>query len=127
MVRWQRFGTDTLKPVGAAWKSSALAPRASACIVEMRHMGLPWIGNYICAAGFVSARSPMDLERYAVPPSWLAATDLVSRPYRWDGPSPPIYVRPRLAPPRRRRARTAFLLAANAAVKRRLLGSQGLV
>lgn len=39
MVRWQRFGTDTLKPFGEARKSSALPPRASACIVEERHMG----------------------------------------------------------------------------------------
>jgi hypothetical protein len=97
MVRWQRFGTDTLKPVGSARVSSALPPSASARILEMCHMGQPRIGNCICAAGVVKARSPVDLERHAVPPSWPAATDLVSRPDRWNDSSAPIYVRPRLA------------------------------
>lgn len=98
MVRRQRFGTNTVKPIGAAWKPSALGPRASARIVEMRHMGQPWIGNWIRAAGVVSARSPMDLERYVMPPLWPAATDLVPRFDRWNGFSPPIYVQSSLAP-----------------------------
>jgi len=97
MVRWQRFGTDTLKPIGSAWKSSTLAPRAPAHSIEMRHMGQPWIGNWIRAAGIVSARSSMDLERYVMPPSWVAATYLVSRPDSWNGFSPPIYVQSGLA------------------------------
>jgi hypothetical protein len=92
MVRRQRIGTDTLKPIGAARVSSALAPRASACIVEMRHMEQPWIGNYICALGVVAESSSMDLDRCAVPPPWLIAAYLVSRPDRWNGASPSIYV-----------------------------------
>jgi hypothetical protein len=72
--------------------SSALSTRASACIVEVRHMGHRWIGNYICAVGVAAESSSMDLERYAVPPPWLVAAYLFSRPDRWNGASPSIYV-----------------------------------
>jgi hypothetical protein len=63
MVRWQRFGTDTVKPIGAAWKSSDLGPRASAYIIEMRHMG---------SLGLEIAFAPLALFRRARPWIWSA-------------------------------------------------------